>query len=219
MTQVIIYPYGTKDVTVTAGEYLTVSALEGKAKIYLGVSDPNMPTTFSYSQTLNQEEVTLGTYSTDQVVRIDAKAGKVIYDTGATPSVDTPISTITAPSDGDATTTEQITAAGLFALNTAQVLDMNDATVQLTVDTGATAGTLLTSNIMMVDPNSAGASEDLELPPEADVPGVVLWIYNTGGESIVVKDDSGVTTVDTIATTEWGVFFCDGTSWHGMNVA
>lgn len=219
MTQVIVYPYGTADVTVTAGQYLTVSALEGKAKIYLGVSDPNMPTTFSYSQTLDQQEVTLGTYSTDQIVRIDAKAGKVIYDTGATPAINTPISTITAPSDGDATTTEQITAASLFALNTAQVLDMADATVQLTVDTGTTAGTLLTSNIMRVDPNSSGAGEDLELPPEADVPGVILWIFNTGGENIVVKDDSGGTTIDTIATTEFGFFFCDGTAWHGMNKA
>jgi hypothetical protein len=113
----------------------------------------------------------------------------------------------------------QIKAAGLFALNAAQVLDMSDATVQLTVDPGSTAGTVLTSNIMMVDPNSSGAGEDLELPPEADVPGVVLWIYNTGGENIVVKDDSGGTTVDTIATTEFGFFFCDGTAWHGMNAA
>jgi hypothetical protein len=96
---------------------------------------------------------------------------------------------------------------------------MNDATVQLTVDPGTTAGTILTSNIMMVDPNSSGAGEDLELPPEADVPGVVLWIYNTGGENIVVKDDAGAVTIDTIATTEFGFFFCDGTAWHGQNAS
>ena len=219
MTQVIIYPYGTKDVNVPVGEYIKIASLEGKAKIYLGVDDPNMPLTYSYSQTLNQTQVTLGTYSTDKMIRIDAGAGQVIYDVGSSPSITQTVGTLSPTSDGDATTTDQITAAGLFALNTAQVLDMADATVQLTLDTGALAGTLLTSNIMRVDPNSSGAGEDLELPPEAAAAGLVLWIFNTGGENIVVKDDSGVTTVDTIATTEFGFFFCDGTAWHGMNVA
>ncbi len=219
MTQIIIYPYGTADVNVPVGEYIKIASLEGKAKIYLGVDDPNMPLTYSYSQTLNQTQVTLGTYSTDKMIRIDAGAGQVIYDVGASPSITQTVGTLSPTSDGDATTTDQITAAGLFALNTAQVLDMADATVQLTLDTGALAGTLLTSNIMRVDPNSSGAGEDLELPPEAAAAGLVLWIYNTGGENIVVKDDSGVTTIDTIATTEFGFFFCDGTAWHGMNAA
>jgi hypothetical protein len=219
MTQVIIYPYGTKEVNVPVGQYIKIASLEGKAKIYLGIDDPNMPLTYSYSQTLNQTQVTLGTYSTDKMVRIDAGAGQVIYDVGATPSITQTVGTLTPTSDGDATTTDLITAAGLFALNTAQVIDMADAAVQLTLDTGALAGTLLTSNILRIDPNSAGAGEDLELPPEAAAAGLVLWIFNTGGENIVVKDDSGVTTVDTIATTEFGFFFCDGTSWHGMNAA
>lgn len=219
MTQVIIYPYGSKEVNVPVGEYIQIAALSGKAKIYLGVDDPNMPLTYSYSQTLNKTQVTLGTYSTDKMVKIDAGPGQVIYDVGSSPSITQTVGTLTPTSDGDATTTDQITAAGLFALNTAQVLDMADATVQLTLDTGALAGTLLTSNILRVDPNSAGAGEDLELPPEAAAAGIVLWIYNTGGENIVVKDDSGVTTIDTIATTEFGFFFCDGTAWHGMNAA
>lgn len=214
----IIYPYGTVEFTITAGEYATISALEGDAKIYLGVDDPNMPLTYSYSQTLDQSQVTLGTYSTDKAVRVENGPGKVFYDTGATPSISQYFDTIT-PAGTTSTTSGILTAGGLFALNTAQVLDMNDATVQLTVDTGALAGTLLTSNIMMVDPNSSGAGEDLELPPEAAAAGLVLWIYNTGGENIVVKDDAGAVTVDTIATTEFGFFFCDGTAWHGMNVA
>ena len=198
MAQVTVYPWGIKEFTITAGDYAAVAALDGKAKIYLGVNDPNMPTTFSYSQTIEDEQVLLGTYSTDQEVRIVNGAGTVIYQVDGSP---------------------QIQAQAVTALNTAQVLDMNDATVQLTMDNSTLAGTLLTSNVLRVDPNSSGAGEDLELPAEADAAGVVLWIYNTGGENIVVKDDSGVTTVDTIATTEFGFFFCDGTAWHGMNVA
>jgi hypothetical protein len=407
MTQAIIYPYGTKKTTVPIGQYIIIAAYEGDAKVYLGVSDPNMPTVYSYYSTVTNTESTLGTWSSAQDVRIEAGAGKVYYNVGASPTISLPtpntlagtgdpfavngeagtqggavnvtggtsstsanaggavaitggtpgatgaggavtitsgaggatsgvsgavavssgsttaasatgavsigsgvgaasaaataggasgtltvstgaggantggatgeaggaggamtVSTgaggatnstgahdggaggdlgITAgdggaasagtgdggdggtitltPGTGGATTggavgaIGQVKAAGLFALNTAQVLDMSDATVQLTVDPGSTAGTVLTSNIMMVDPNSSGAGEDLELPPEADVPGVVLWIYNTGGENIVVKDDSGGTTVDTVATTEFGFFFCDGTAWHGMNKA
>lgn len=198
MAQVTIYPWGIKEFTITAGDYAAVAALDGKAKIYLGVSDPNMPTTYSYSQTIEEEQVLLGTYSSDQLVRVVNGAGTVIYNVDGSPQINTP---------------------SVLSLNTAQVLDMNDATVQLTMDNSTLAGTLLTSNVMRVDPNSSGAGEDLELPAEADAAGVVLWIYNTGGENIVVKDDSGVTTIDTIATTEFGFFFCDGTAWHGMNAA
>ena len=198
MAQVTIYSYGTREFVIPAGDYAAVAALNGKAKIYLGVNDPNMPLTYSYSQTIEDEQVLLGTYTTDKAVRVVNGAGTVLYNVDGSP---------------------QINSKSLLSLNTAQVLDMNDATVQLTVDNSTTAGTLLTSNVMRIDPNSSGAGEDLELPPEADVAGVVLWIYNTGGENIVVKDDSGVTTIETIATTEFGFFFCDGTAWHGMNVA
>lgn len=198
MAQETIYDYGTREFVIPAGDYAAVASLNGKAKIYLGVDDPNMPLTYSYSQTIEDEQVLLGTYTTDKAVRVVNGAGTVLYNVDGSP---------------------QINSKSLFSLNTAQVLDMNDATVQLTVDNGTTAGTLLTSNILRIDPNSTGAGEDLELPPEADVAGVVLWIYNTGGENIVVKDDSGVTTIDTLATTEFGFFFCDGTAWHGMNAA
>lgn len=198
MAQETIYDYGTQEFVIPAGDYAAVASLNGKAKIYLGVDDPNMPLTYSYSQTIEDEQVLLGTYTTDKAVRVVNSAGTVLYNVDGSP---------------------QINSKSLFSLNTAQVLDMNDATVQLTVDNGTTAGTLLTSNILRIDPNSTGAGEDLELPPEADVAGVVLWIYNTGGENIVVKDDSGVTTIDTLATTEFGFFFCDGTAWHGMNAA
>lgn len=104
-----------------------------------------------------------------------------------------------------------------FLFGNAQVIDMADAAVVLTRVPGTPAGTELTSNVLAVDANS-GATEDLTLPPEADCNGLLLLINNTGGESIVVKNDGG-STIDTVATAEFGLFFCDGTNWVGQNKA
>lgn len=87
-----------------------------------------------------------------------------------------------------------------------QTIDMADAAVALTAAT-------LTGNVLFVDPNSAGAAEDLKLPPEADCAGTVLIIVNTGGEHITVKDDAGTTTLVIIEDTETGIAVCNGTAW------
>lgn len=118
---------------------------------------------------------------------------------------------------GDAGAPGKVKSGGLFFFADAQVIDMADDAVVLTRVPGSPAGTLLTSNVLAVDANS-GATEDLTLPPEADCACLLLLVRNTGGESIVVKDDGGGT-VDTVATAEFGLFFCDGTAWAGMNQA
>ena len=97
------------------------------------------------------------------------------------------------------------------------MIDMADAAVTLTRVPGTPTGTNLTSNVLRVDANSAG-TENLLLPPEADCAGVLILITNTGGESIVVQDDAGGS-LDTVATAEFGLFYCDGTAWQGMNQA
>jgi len=109
-----------------------------------------------------------------------------------------------------------VVADGIFRF-ARQTLDMSDAAVQLVLSDAGAGEAELKANVLRCDPNSAGAGEDLELPPEADCDGMLLLIYNFGGENIVVKDDSGGTTIDTIATTEMGIFFCDGTLWSGQN--
>ena len=152
MAQEIIYPYGSKAVNVTAGEYLEVAALEGKAKIYLGVDDPNMPLTYTYSQTIENEQVTLGTYSTDQMVRIDAKAGPVYYNTGAAPEVVVPFTETPVVYQGTptaATVTATLTPAQLrtgiitdqgggaaVALTLPDGADMDDAFPDIAIDQG-----------------------------------------------------------------------------------
>jgi hypothetical protein len=104
--------------------------------------------------------------------------------------------------------------AGLLHFVNAQTIDMADAQVALTLVPGTPSGTLVTSNHLAVDANS-GATEDLLLPPEADCNGLVLHIANTGGEDIVVKEDSDSTTICTISTTECATVMCDGTTWRG----
>uniref|UniRef100_A0A6M3K1M8 Uncharacterized protein n=1 Tax=viral metagenome TaxID=1070528 RepID=A0A6M3K1M8_9ZZZZ len=104
-------------------------------------------------------------------------------------------------------------AAGTFKL-VVQTIDMADATVTLTLVPGTPTGTLLTGNILYVDPNSGQASEDLLLPPEGDCTGLLLVVANTGGESIVVKNDFN-DVLYTLETLNTAYMVCDGTTWRG----
>lgn len=97
----------------------------------------------------------------------------------------------------------------------AQIIDMADAQVALVLGTAGAGEVKLTANTLFVDANSSG-TEDLLLPPEAASSGLVLDIFNTGGESIVVKEDSDTTTIVTIATTKSARVGCDGTTWFAI---
>ena len=96
-----------------------------------------------------------------------------------------------------------------------QAIDMADAAHTLIVTgTAASAQTRIESNVLYVAANSSG-TEDLTLPAEASSTGLLLFIYNSGGESIVVKND-GAATICTIATVKGAVLFCDGTTWRSI---
>jgi len=95
-----------------------------------------------------------------------------------------------------------------------QAIDMADAAHTLIV-TGTAVGaqTRIESNVLYVDANSSG-TEILTLPPEPSSTGLLLFLYNSGGESIVVKNDAGSpATICTVATVKGAVLFCDGTTW------
>lgn len=93
-----------------------------------------------------------------------------------------------------------------------QTIAMGDAALTLTMDVGGT--NQIMSNVLFVDPESAGASEILTLPAEADCVGLVLFIANTGGEGIVINDDAAGT-VATLLTAEHAIVYCNGTAWKG----
>lgn len=96
----------------------------------------------------------------------------------------------------------------------AQTIAMGDAAVVLTKIVGSPAGTLLTGNWLLVDAES-GLTENLDLPPEADMVDELLLIKNTGGETINLRTDAGAA-VATIATGETCFVHCDGANWTVM---
>lgn len=104
---------------------------------------------------------------------------------------------------------------GKVLAHTAQTIDMADAQVALVYGTAGAGEVKITSSVLFVDANS-GATEDLLLPAEATSSGVVIDVYNTGGESIVVKEDSDTTTIATVATTKSARFACNGTTWFAI---
>ena len=106
-------------------------------------------------------------------------------------------------------------ATNLLALKN-QAIDMSDAAHTLIVTgTAASAQTLAASNVLVVDPNSSGSTEDLTLPAEGSSSGLFFLILNSGGEGIVVKENGG-STIITLDTAQHGIVFCDGTTWRGF---
>lgn len=95
-----------------------------------------------------------------------------------------------------------------------QTIDMADAAVVLTLVPGTPVGTLMTSDILYVDANSSG-TENLDLPPEADLTGIILVIVNTGGETINIRDDAGGAVL-TLETANTALVTSNGTTLRGF---
>jgi hypothetical protein len=114
-------------------------------------------------------------------------------------------------------------SGGALDFANGQVIDMGDATVVLTRNPGTPVGTSLVSNVLFVDPNQGTpGTEVLELPPEADCNGLVLYIINTAdaADAIDVKDDAGSDPVNgavTIGENEIGMVACNGTAWFAVS--
>jgi len=75
--------------------------------------------------------------------------------------------------------------------------------------------TLTAKHPMILKLDPAASTRDVTLEAEAECPGRVRWIINAADadEDLVVKDDSGVTTIVTIDQNESAVVYCDGTAW------
>jgi len=86
MGNVTIYPKGTADITVPAGQSIAISNFGGGiAQIYYLITAANAPPAFQFQQTLENSSVTLGAFSVETIVRIEANNSKVIYDVGVSP--------------------------------------------------------------------------------------------------------------------------------------
>lgn len=95
-----------------------------------------------------------------------------------------------------------------------QTIDMADAQVTLVHEDAGAGEVVLTGRILVVDANSSG-TEDLVLPPEDESAGLQLFISNSGGEDILLRNSADAATVATVSTTESAIVSCDGTTWRG----
>lgn len=88
-------------------------------------------------------------------------------------------------------------------------INMNDAAVVLTTAT-------FSGNVLLVDPESTGAGEDLTLPSPTTYRGFYLGM-NVGGENVVVKDHNG-STLFTAAGGRLFLLLCSGSAWVGNQI-
>jgi hypothetical protein len=95
-------------------------------------------------------------------------------------------------------------------------VDMANAGHALVMGTAGAAQTKVTGSTCLVDPN--GGAQNLDLPAEASFGTGHLFIVNTANaaEAITVRDDSGASTIVTLAQNESGWVYCDGTAWRGF---
>lgn len=182
-------------------------------------------------------DVTLGDASADTITFTGRVAGPITFKVGSTSVLDCS-AIATGGSDvvlgdnlADAFTFREAASAFLTFITSnlaetihlqkpvriaTQTLDMADATVALVYGSAAGAGeVLLTGSVLLVDPNSGGASEILKLPLDTGLGGMVLWIVNTGGEGIVVQTSAGGA-VGTIPTTKSALVGTTGSGGWGF---
>ena len=109
-------------------------------------------------------------------------------------------------------------APGHQVAHRAHVIDMADAAVTLTRVPGTPTGTLMTGNVLYVDPNvAAGAgAEVMKLPPEADCAGMWIWVINTSGDDTITLQNDAGGAIESIANAESAICACDGTTWYGF---
>ena len=106
-------------------------------------------------------------------------------------------------------------ATSLLALKSEAIAMADAAHTLLVTGTASSAQTKVTSNVLVVDPNSSGSTEDLTLPAEGSSTGLFFLILNSGGEGIVVKENGG-STIITLDTAQHGLVYCGGTTWRGF---
>jgi|TARA_R100000455_G_scaffold22791_1_gene11892 hypothetical protein len=105
-------------------------------------------------------------------------------------------------------------ATSLLALKSEAITCADNHTL-LVSGTAAANQTVITSNVLLIDP--AGSGRNITLPAEASSTGLFLLIFNTadGAEALTIKDDGG-TDIIVLDQNQHGIVFCDGTSFIGF---
>lgn len=170
----IVYPNGTKEVTIPATESIAVYTV-GKAKVIRQVGYPNFPESLSLLGEVEDEQTVFGSYSSGATIIIEAGAAPVYYEVGVAPVVK---SIYGQKYQGDpvaVNTTGSVSAAAILG-------------GIVTSTTGAAvAGTIPTGTVM-------DASSEFAIGDSVD------WsVINTGGNTFTVTAATGHTIVGAAA--------------------
>ena len=105
-------------------------------------------------------------------------------------------------------------ATSLLALKSEAITCADNHTL-LVSGTAAANQTVITSNVLLIDP--AGSGRNITLPAEASSTGLFLLIFNTadGAEALTIKDDGG-TDIIVLDQNQHGIVFCNGASFIGF---
>lgn len=88
MAQKTAAPYSVTDLTVPYGEKIAISTNGGEiVTIWYGTQAGASPPGFYVHDRINNEEVLLGTFAAEQIVRIETLGSAALYDIGTSPSV------------------------------------------------------------------------------------------------------------------------------------
>jgi hypothetical protein len=105
-------------------------------------------------------------------------------------------------------------ATSLLALKS-EAITCAAAHALLVSGTAAANQTVITSNVLLIDPGGAG--RNITLPAEASSTGLFLLIFNTANaaEALTIKDDGGGDII-VLDQNQHGIVFCNGTTFIGF---
>ena len=105
-------------------------------------------------------------------------------------------------------------ATSLLALKS-EAITCAAAHTLLVSGTAAANQTVITSNVLLIDPD--GSNRNITLPAEASCTGLFLLIFNTAGaaHSLTIKNDSAADII-VLDQNQHGIVFCDGTNFIGF---
>jgi len=108
----IVYPRGTREITVPATESIAVRNFGGDScKVYRQLGYPDIPSSWSLLGTVEDEETVFGSYTDGATIRINAGADTVHYAVGVSP---TTVDLVRQPTPTAETTAVTLTAAELL---------------------------------------------------------------------------------------------------------
>lgn len=157
-----IYPNGNAIFTVPATQSVAISNFGGGiAQIYYLLINANAPDAYQLQQTLQNSSVTLGAFTTDTVVKIEANGSKVIYDVGSSPDTgigdaDT-LNGLTSSSTTAADTIVARDSSGKIAANGATVTDNAPAYELFESDSSTAAKFIISGGGVFIQAGASGS--------------------------------------------------------------